>query len=540
MVFASYAGNTAFKLLTLLAKGTAKEGKITSSIAKLITKDAKELFKQGKGNVEILDLLGKKHEIPMTRLKTSRGTSINVGRHQADAFLKKIIPTKQYDKRVSETITKKMETLHGSEKGPFKEEWRGKMSDVMRKRIREALRTGETNNSVIQQMIDYDGAAGTSAYARAQERFAKEWGGGSIEKLRSNENFLEAFHTRRGELQMIGQGLLDDFTPANQIFAKYGQQGWGNLNKGLIKERQRLTDLAFGKAGKDSEKLFKVLSEDLGLSKPQMLAGMGHQHPMAYLARLIAGPGKPNMSVMRAIQMLNKPENIKAELNFMNLGKRGIENYLYQKPLVSASELGDLNKLMKHGQVSSKFYGPTGTREQIGMPGREIDPKQLLDYLEIIKKDNPFGFTAAGNRRFLPIRKYIEALLEGKQKWNYQAGGLVGIGSKILAKLAKKLSEKEMKMILGSLWKGVDPKQSGRYKVWDKKRWGPGYKWPWKKSRIRGPEMKKSHYASLSDQAKEDLRKRYRKKIDEYIKRKRQDEEFYRHSEFWPNWPKKD
>ena len=98
MVFASYAGNTAFKLLTFLAKGTAKEGKITSSIAKLITKDAKELFKQGKGNVEILDLLGKKHEIPMTRLKTSRGTSINVGRHQADAFLKKIIPTKQYDK----------------------------------------------------------------------------------------------------------------------------------------------------------------------------------------------------------------------------------------------------------------------------------------------------------------------------------------------------------------------------------------------------------------------------------------------------------
>jgi hypothetical protein len=122
----------------------------------------------------------------------------------------------------------------------------------------------------------------------------------------------------------------------------------------------------------------------------------------------------------------------------------------------------------------------------------------------------------------------------------YAVGGLAGIGSKILAKLVNKLSEKEMKMLMGSLWKGVDPKQSGRYKVWDKQRWGPGYKWPWKKSRIRGPEMKKSHYASLSDQAKDDLRKRYRKKIDEYIKRKREDEEFYKHSEFWPNWPKKD
>ena len=78
-----------------------------------------------------------------------------------------------------------------------------------------------------------------------------------------------------------------------------------------------------------------------------------------------------------------------------------------------------------------------------------------------------------------------------------------------------------MKMLLGSLWKGVDPKQSGRYKVWDKQRWGPGYKWPWKKSRIRGPGIKKSHYASLSDQAKEDLRKRYAKRLAEYIARKK-------------------
>jgi len=110
---------------------------------------------------------------------------------------------------------------------------------------------------------------------------------------------------------------------------------------------------------------------------------------------------------------------------------------------------------------------------------------------------------------------------EGGLFTGYAAGGLVGIGSKILARLAKKLSEKELKMLMGSLWKGVDPKQSGRYKVWDKKRFGPGYKWPWQKSRIRGPGIKKSHYASLSDQAKEDLRKRYAKRLAEYIAKKK-------------------
>jgi len=318
-----------------------------------------------------------------------------------------------------------------------------KQSKIRKKRLRAVLRGEiEPKDPIDQRSLDYFNAGfseGSSSYAKAQEKFAKEFGRGSIKKLKSDEDFLEAFSHRRAEAQMIAQGLLDDFTPANQLLTKYGKQGWGNL----VGERQGLTDLAFG------DDLYPFLSENLGLSKSQILGGMGHQYPLRHLARLIAGSGKPNMSVMRAIRMMNNPQNIKPELNFMNIGKHGIENYLYQKPLASASDLGPLSKVMKHGQVSSKFYGPTGTREQIGMPGREIDPKQLLDYLDIIQKDNPFGFTAAGNKRFLPIRKYIEALLEGKQKWNYQAGGLVGLGSRILKKLAKKLSRQELKMMMG-------------------------------------------------------------------------------------------
>jgi hypothetical protein len=416
----------------------------------------------------------------------------------------------------------------------FSEKTKEKFSSLSREQIEKGLKTkhpdtgemGYHSNPTYQNIIDFinsgEVSQGSSAFARVQERFAKDLGKGSIQKLKSNDEFLEAFAHRRAEAQMIRRGLkTDGFTPADQLLTKYGKQGWGSKTEGLIKERQDLTDLLLGRAGtEESKELFSLLSGDLGLSKKQMLAGHGHQWPMMHLARLIAGPGKPNMSVMRAIRLMNNPQNIKAEPNFMNMAKRGIENYLYQKPLASASDLGIIDKVMKHGSVSSNFYGPTGTRQQIGMLGREIDPKQLLDYLNIIQKDAPFGFTPKG-KRFLPIRKYIEALLEGKQKWNYQAGGLVGMGSKILAKLAKKLSEKELKMLMGSLWKGVDPKQSGRYKVWDKKRFGPGYKWPWQKSRIRGPGIKKSHYASLSDQAKEDLRKRYAKRLAEYIAKKK-------------------
>ena len=168
----------------------------------------------------------------------------------------------------------------------------------------------------------------------------------------------------------------------------------------------------------------------------------------------------------------------------------------------------DMIKLGLQSEIDGVVYG------QAYAKGVDKLWKYILPIMRDLKKSYPLKeLPMPGSGRMKRPPKFKEK--------GFQAGGLVGIGSKILARLAKKLSEKEMKMILGSLWKGVDPKQSGRYKVWDKKRWGPGYKWPWKKSRIRGPGIKKSHYASLSDQAKEDLRKRYAKRLAEYIARKK-------------------
>ena len=147
--------------------------------------------------------------------------------------------------------------------------------------------------------------------------------------------------------------------------------------------------------------------------------------------------------------------------------------------------------------------------------------KQMMPLFKSMKKEFPLKRLKMMNPQGKVEKYKYKGFDEGGVIDRFQAGGLVGIGSKILAKLAKKLSEKELKMLMGSLWKGVDRKQSGRYKAWAKNRWGPGYKWPYQKSRIRGPEMKKSHYASLSDQAKEDLRKRYAKRLAEYIARKK-------------------
>ena len=386
---------------------------------------------------------------------------------------------------------------------------------------------GYSENPTIQNIIDFSNAGGTSqsrgTFTKLQERFAKDFGKGDLRKLRNSQNkelyadFNEAFHKRRMEAQLIKQGLLDEFTPANQLLTKYGRQGWENV----LDERQALTDLVM-KDPNNPKKLGEIGKWllDLGYDRNQIIASFGHDYPLKQFASLIGGKGMPNMTPFRATRLVTNPENIRAELNFMNQAKsRGIESFLYEKPLWYADDTGIMNKIMSDAQLTSKFYGPTGTRQQIGMAGKEIDPKQLLEYLKYIHKDKPFG--SVKFPRTLPTRDDISALIHGKKKYNFAVGGLVGIGSKILAKLAKKLSEKELKMLMGSLWKGVDPKQAPHYKAWAKNRWGPGYKWPYKKSRIRGPEMKKSHYASLSDQAKEDLRKRYAKRLAEYIAKKK-------------------
>jgi hypothetical protein len=397
------------------------------------------------------------------------------------------------------------------------------------KQIQIAFRTknpktgemGYSENPTIQNIIDFSNAGGKSqspsTYAELQQRFAKQFGKGDLRKLRKPQNkelyadFNEAFNKRRMEAQLIKQGLLDEFTPANQLLTKYGRQGWENV----LDERKALTDLVF-----DESKIGKYLL-DLGYDRNQIIASIGHDYPLEQFATLLAGKGRPNITPFRSTRLVTKPENIRAELNFMNQAKaRGIEPFLYEKPLWYADDLNIINKIMKDAQLTSKFYGPTGTRQKIGMPGKDIDPKQLLEYLKYIHKDKPFG--SSKFPRTLPTRDDILALIHGKKKYNFQAGGLASLlGKKLLKKLANKLSEKELKMLMGSLWKGVDPRRSPRYRAWDKNRWGPGYKWPYQKSRVKGPEIKKSHFASLTPGERVELQAKNADELWEYQMKKK-------------------
>jgi len=432
------------------------------------------------------------------------------------------------------------------------EETKLKQSQSQLNLINESIKTGiRSKNPTIRRIVDARNMGfskeGTNTYTKAQEKFASEYGG-SLKNLRGDPAFQQAWHTGRTEAQAVYYNLMGKPTQAKKVLDKYGKDsGWEDI----VSKKQDWTDVIT--PGRDlfdeqlSDEFIKQGVTGLGKFSAQnpWQGGIAHQLGIAKTMQLFKNLTPRNMKTKEMIQMINDPANIGVEYNFMNPSMGSLQGVFSALKPGQLNKLGQLPRMLKDAQVGLKYFDDEGILRAIGKKGRELDPEQMRRYMQYIANELPFGMTKSGRPRYLPIKtkKYIEGLMSGDLPWNFnkggvvngfQAGGLVGIGSKILAKLVNKLSEKEMKMLMGSLWKGVDPKQSGRYKVWDKKRWGPGYKWPWKKSRIRGPEMKKSHYASLSDQAKDDLRKRYRKKIEEYIKRKRQDEEFYKHSEFWP------
>ena len=264
-----------------------------------------------------------------------------------------------------------------------------------------------------------------------------------------------------------------------------------------------------------------------------------------------------------SMEMLGLPQLMKLRpmQGLINIGEDALDNVssaMIRSGEATPKGLKEFSKLYDMAGITSLMPGLKGKATRLGkeLPFEQSRSKQIDFMNKAVDYDlKPFwldltdhmrsyaganrmpSFTqGASPKMSVKRKKLFEEVLRGNLTLDdlgfpkfkkggvvkgYAVGGLAGIGSKILAKLAKKLSEKELKMLMGALWKGVDPKQSGRYKAWAKNRWGPGYKWPYKKSRVKGPGIKKSHYASLSDQAKEDLRKRYAKRLAEYIAKKK-------------------
>jgi predicted DCC family thiol-disulfide oxidoreductase YuxK len=175
--------------------------------------------------------------------------------------------------------------------------------------------------------------------------------------------------------------------------------------------------------------------------------------------------------------------------------------------------LDEMSKLYEMAGIRSIMPSRTGKRMYLG----QWDPYTQMDFLK--------RAVDLGKKPFEGLnKKQIRDILRGYKNlddFGFAAGGIANLGAKILPKLAKKLSDKELKLVMETLWKGVDPKQSARYRAWAKNRWGPGYKWPYKKSKVKGPEIKKSHMANLSSSERVELQSKYADQLWEYQMKKK-------------------
>ena len=222
--------------------------------------------------------------------------------------------------------------------------------------------------------------------------------------------------------------------------------------------------------------------------------------------------------------------NYLPEIGPMNIGKRGrdktVMESMFLDPLtigkVKPEGLREVSKLYDQAGIRSVLPSLTGKKMILGKQdiGKQIDflskalsynqapfhglnKKEMIEMLLGFRKLKDFGYNKGG-------------VVNG-----YAAGGIGKLGVNILKKLAKKMPEDDFLRVMETLWKGVDPKKSGRYKQWAKNRWSPGYKWPYKKSRIKGPDIKKSHMADLSPGESVELQSKYADDIWEYKMKKK-------------------
>ena len=271
------------------------------------------------------------------------------------------------------------------------------------------------------------------------------------------------------------------------------------------------------------------LMDALKILRPGQRAGsIGHTLPLSRLRDIsLLNPNIPKKELMK---LGTDPGFMQAQPNFFNQALAGIESLFYN-PKYANTPFGmqRATKALDEAQLTSRILRPgTMDIETYGRGDKPVDYKLLKEYLEFVLGKKPYGVsklrkTGEERTRLLPDISFLKKRFnKGGVVEHFQAGGLASLlGKKLLKKIAGKLSEKELKMLMGSLWKGVDPRRSPRYRVWDKKRFGPGYKWPYQKSRIKGPEIKKSHFASLSPGERVELQAKNADELWEYQMKKK-------------------
>ena len=352
-------------------------------------------------------------------------------------------------------------------------------------------------------------------YSKSQIRKLSDKHKSQFKKNIQDKNFMEKYYDEVYSYRGKGAAYIDE---ADAAFAE-------DLH------RYRDEVYAFMKArGMTDESIKKMFAP--------YFKTVGHKGPIGASYEDFLKTG--NLASLEMWKAGAKPRMWEPELGAMNKAKditdRLIFNALRKENLQYPSQLKGIDEMRR-------LYGDVGLTSIIRGKtiGEGYDLTKQADFLAkqtgrgVNPFTGPFGHSGANWEKLK--RQWMNMLIRGDRGYkdvlgfnkggvvdSFMGGGIARLGIKMLERLAKKMPEEDFLKLTETLWSGVDPKKSGRYRAWAKNRWSPGYKWPYEKSRVSGRDIEKSHFASLSPAAKEALKKRYRDRIDKYIKRKREEE----------------
>jgi len=189
------------------------------------------------------------------------------------------------------------------------------------------------------------------------------------------------------------------------------------------------------------------------------------------------------------------------EIGPLNIGKDPIDRNILKfmdDPSVNVTQKGlsEISKLYEKAGIRSILPSLTGKKMYLG----KSNPEKQLEFLRRSVDQgisNPFaGLSKREIRNILTQLKSIEDLgyKKGGMIENYATGGLASmIGKKALKKIAKKLSEKDLKLLMGSFFKDTKPLMSpknlreARIKKYLAGK-GATKKWQYVKSEVPGPK----------------------------------------------------
>jgi len=399
----------------------------------------------------------------------------------------------------------------GREKVPQYEKRKGE--DYVQQSTRDLLSKRNIENRIKQGL--YPMKVGKKTYQMYVDDASKAFRV-SNEAAKQSPEVMGAVQLRRAENALYPERN----TPWKKLFDRYGYSP--EDFRPVVEGRREMQDMF-------KEMNIYELMDALKILRPGQRAGsIGHTLPLSRLRDIsLLNPNIPKKELMK---LGTDPGFMQAQPNFFNQALAGIESLFYN-PKYANTPFGmqRATKALDEAQLTSRILRPgTMDIETYGRGDKPVDYKLLKEYLEFVLGKKPYGVsklrkTGEERTRLLPDISFLKKRFnKGGVVEHFQAGGLASLlGKKLLKKIAGKLSEKELKMLMGSLWKGVDPRRSPRYRVWDKKRFGPGYKWPYQKSRIKGPEIKKSHFASLSPGERVELQAKNADELWEYQMKKK-------------------